>query len=76
MCCFYYVDETNEVRTMNEVEVNLSQEKIKVINDAYREELQYWEKVAFDSVLTENERKDLTDLAPPYFSGISVFNSQ
>ena len=76
MCCFYYVDETNEVRTMNETEVNLSQEKIKVINDAYREELQYWEKVAFDSVLTENERKDLTDLAPPYFSGISVFNSQ
>lgn len=76
MCCFYYVDETNEVRTMNEIEVNLSQEKIKVINDAYREELQYWEKVAFDSVLTENERKDLTDLAPPYFSGISVFNSQ
>ena len=76
MCCFYYVDETNEVRTMNEIEVNLSQEKIKVINDAYREELQYWEKVAVDSVLTENERKDLTDLAPPYFSGISVFNSQ
>ena len=76
MCFFYYVDETNEVRTMNEIEVNLSQEKIKVINDAYREELQYWEKVAFDSVLTENERKDLTDLAPPYFSGISVFNSQ
>ena len=76
MCCFYYVDETNEVRTMNEIEVNLSQEKIKVINDAYRDDLQYWEKVAFDSVLTENERKDLTDLAPPYFSGISVFNSQ
>ena len=76
MCCFYYVDETNEVRAMNEIEVNLSQEKIKVVNDAYREELQYWEKVAFDSVLTENERKDLTDLAPPYFSGISVFNSQ
>ena len=70
------MDETNEVRAMNEIEVNLSQEKIKVINDAYREELQYWEKVAVDSVLTENERKDLTDLAPPYFSGISVFNSQ
>ena len=76
MCCFYYVDETNEVRTMNEIEVNLSQEKIKVINHAYRKELQYWEKVALDSVLTENEMKDLTDLAPPYFSGISVFNSQ
>ena len=31
---------------MNEIEVDLSQEKTNFINDAYQKELQYWKKVA------------------------------
>ena len=48
----------NEVRVMNKIEVNLSQEKIDFINDAYQKELKYWEKVALESVLTENEESN------------------
>ena len=50
---------------MDKIEVNLSQEKLHLINDTYLEELQYWKKVALDNFPTENERKQLTDLAPP-----------
>ena len=56
--------DVDEVRAINEIEVNLSQEKIKFINDAYQKELHYWKKPALESVLTENRRKQLTDLAP------------
>ena len=55
----------DEGRAMNEIEVNLSQEKIEFINDAYQKELHYWKKVALESVLTKNGRKQVTDLAPP-----------
>ena len=48
------------VSVMNEIEVNLSHEKLNFINDTYQKELQYWKK----SVLTKNERKELRDLAP------------
>lgn len=54
----------DEVRSMNEIEVNLSQEKIDFINDAYQKELQCPKKVALESVLTKNRRNQLTDLAP------------
>ena len=54
----------DEVRAMNEIEVNLSQEKIDFINDAYQKELQCSKKVALESVLTKNRRNQLTDLAP------------
>ena len=47
---------------MNEIQVNLSHEKLNFINDTYQKELQYWKKIVF---LTKNERKELTDLAPP-----------
>ena len=47
---------------MNEIEVNLFHEKLNFINDTYQKELQYWKKIVF---LTKNERKELTDLAPP-----------
>ena len=43
----------NEARAVNKMEVNLPQEKINFINDAHHKELQY-----------ENERKQLTDIAP------------
>ena len=55
----------NEVRVMNKIEINLSQEKIDFVNDAYQKELQYWKKVASESVLTANGKKQLTHLAPP-----------
>ena len=47
----------DEVRAIKEIEVNLFQEKIEFINDAYQKELRYWKKVALESVLTENGRK-------------------
>ena len=54
----------DEVRTIDKMEVNLSKEKIDFINDVYQKELYYWKKIALESDLTENERKQLTDLAP------------
>ena len=49
--------------TMNAIEVNLSQEKISFINDAYQRELQYWKRAALEQNLSENEAKELLDLA-------------
>ena len=60
----YFMKDVDEVRAIKEIEVNLSQEKIEFINDAYQKELHYWKKAALESVLTENRRKQLTDLAP------------
>ena len=40
---------------MNEIEVNLSQEKINFVNDNYQKELQYWKKLALKKASTENE---------------------
>ena len=50
--------------TMNEIEVNLSQEKINFINDPYQKELQYWKETSLKKASTENEAKELTGLAP------------
>ena len=55
----------DEVRAMNEIEVNLFQEKIEFINDAYQKELHYWKKGVSGSVLIENGRKHLRALVPP-----------
>ena len=54
----------DEVRAMNKIEVELSQEKIDFINEAYQKELRHWKKIALDSVSTENEAKELLDQAP------------
>ena len=43
---------------MNEIGLNLSQEKVNYINDTYQKELQYWKEAAL-----KNEAKELTDLA-------------
>ena len=45
------------------VEVEFNQEKIDFINDAYERGLQYWTRVALESVSAENEM-ELTELAP------------
>ena len=46
----------DEVRARNKIEVETHQEKVDFINDAYQKELRYWK--------TENEAKELIDLAP------------
>ena len=46
-----------KVREMDKIEVDLSQEKIDFINDAYQKELQHWKNVALESVSTENETR-------------------
>ena len=38
----YFTKEMNEVRAMNKIEVNLSQEKIDFINDDCQKELKHW----------------------------------
>ena len=61
----YFTKDMDEVRAMNKIEVNLSQEKVEFINDIYQMELHYCKKEALESILTKNERKELTYLAPP-----------
>ena len=46
-----------KVREMDKTEVDLSQEKIDFINDAYQKELQHWKNMALESVSTENETR-------------------
>ena len=61
-CCInkksvYFAKEIYEVRAMKKIEVDLSQEKINLINYAYQKELQNWKKVALESVSTKKEAK-------------------
>ena len=56
------IDEVTESRI--KVEVELHQEKVDFINDAYEKKLQYWKRVALENVLTENKTRELIELAP------------
>ena len=47
------MDEVRESR----IEVEIHQEKVDIISDAYEKELQYWKKATLESVSTENEAK-------------------
>ena len=40
----YFMKDMDEVRAIKEIEVNLFQEKIEFINDAYQKELRYWKR--------------------------------
>ena len=53
----------DEVKTKT-IEIQVNQEKIDYINYAYNKEMTYWKKAALDRVSTENEKKELMDLAP------------
>ena len=55
------MDEVTESRI--KVEVELHQKKVDFINDAYEKGLQYWKRVALESVSTENETRELIELA-------------
>ena len=46
----YFTKEMDEVRAMKKIEVKLSQEKINFINYTYQKELEYWKKVASESI--------------------------
>ena len=54
----------NEVRARNKIEVKIHQEKVDFINDVYEKELRHWKRAALEIVSTENEAKELIDLAP------------
>ena len=43
---------------------DLNQDKIDFINSASQNVLHHWEKITLESVSTENEAKELIDLAP------------
>ena len=49
---------------MDEVKVEIHQEKVHFINNAYEKGLRYWKREALESVSTENEVRKLTELAP------------
>ena len=46
------------------IEVEIHQEKVDFVNDAFEKELQYWKRVALESVSTENEAQELIQLGP------------
>ena len=46
------------------IEVEVHQEKVDFINDAYEKGLRYWKRAALESVSTKNETRKLTELAP------------
>ena len=52
-----------EARAINKIEANLPQEKIYFINDTHLKDVQYWKKIALEN-RNEDERRQLTDLAP------------
>ena len=54
----------DEVRARNRIEVEIHQEKVDFVNVASEKELRYWKRAALESVSTENEAKELIELAP------------
>ena len=55
----YFTEKMDEVRAKSKIEVEIHQQKVDFINDAYEKELQYWKRAASESVSTENEVKEL-----------------
>ena len=43
--------------TKSRIEVELHQEKVDFINDAYEKGLRYWKRAALERVSTENEKR-------------------
>ena len=57
-----FTKKMNEVRT-NKIEIKMNQDKIGYINYAHNEEITYWKKATLERFSTENEEKELIDLA-------------
>ena len=47
-----------------ELRVEIHQEKVDFINDAYEKELRYWKRAALENVSIENEAREFIELAP------------
>ena len=60
----YFTGKIDEVTARNRIEVEIHQEKVDFINDAYEKELRYWKRVALESVSTEIEARESIELAP------------
>ena len=60
----YFTEKMDEVRARDRIEVEIHQEKVDFINDAYEKKLWYWKRAALESVSTKNEAKELIELAP------------
>ena len=61
------MDEVTESRVEvreTKIEVDLLEDKVDFINYAYEKGLQYWKRAALESVSTENEARELIELAP------------
>ena len=54
------MDEVRESR----IEVELHQEKVDFTNNAYEKGLRYWQREGLESVSTENEAREFSELAP------------
>ena len=54
------MDEVRESR----IKVELHQEKVDFINDAFEKGLRYWKRAALESVSTKNKAKELIELTP------------
>ena len=57
------MSKTDEAQAVNKIIVNFPKEKIDFINQSHEKEIEYWKKTAFDNK-NEDERRQLTDLAP------------
>ena len=53
----------DEAKAISKIVVNLPKEKVDFINDTQQKELNYWKKIALENK-NEDEKKQLTDLAP------------
>ena len=60
----YFTEKMGEVRARNRIEVEIHQEKVDFINDAYEKEWRYWKRAPLESVSTKNEAKELIELPP------------
>ena len=60
ICIKKKMDEVRE----NRIELEIHQEKVDFVNDAYEKELRYWKRATLESVSTENEARELIELAP------------
>ena len=53
----------DEAKPINKIILNLPKEKVSFINNTYQKELNYWKKIVLEGK-DEDEKKQLTDLAP------------
>ena len=49
---------------LEKAEVEIHHKKVDFINYAYEKELRYWKRAALESASTENEARELIELAP------------